>query len=578
MQVSKLINVRRVFLALLLFTIGLCVIMMQLSGHHPTAFNFLRTKNPKVFCWVLTTPWNLPTKATAVKNTWIKRCDGAVFVTSNHTDPNFPTLALNITEGRKYLSNKSFTAFKYLYNNHLSDFDWFLKADDDTYVIMENLKHFLKGFNPSDPLYFGHYFSGYFKGKLKVPVKQGYASGGAGYVISQEALRRMQEIGSKDTKYKCRRNTGFEDGDIGICLENLNVTLGVSLDNNRQMTFHPFNVIKELNKSPKESKMYQYINGNISIGKEKGARILSSNTISFHYVSPALIYLIDFLIYDLNVHQLRASFTSLHIKSPRVFCWVLTTPGHLPTRATAVRNTWLRRCDGAMFVTTDYNDPNFPVMALNITEGRQHLSNKSFAAFKYLYNHHLQDFDWFLKADDDTYVIIENLKHFLKGFNPSDPLYFGHHFGGKRKIPVKQGYASGGAGYVLSQEALRRMQEIGTNDAKYQCRKNTGYEDADIGICLEKLNVTLGVSRDNNNQMTFHSFHLLKELNKRPTQESIYQYVNRNIKIGNQKGERILSSSTISFHYVDPGTMYFIDFLIYDLNVHQVRGDNRYMG
>ena len=31
-------------------------------------------------------------------------------------------------------------AFVHVWDNHREDADWFIKADDDTYVIMENLK------------------------------------------------------------------------------------------------------------------------------------------------------------------------------------------------------------------------------------------------------------------------------------------------------------------------------------------------------------------------------------------------------------------------------------------------------
>ena len=61
------------------------------------------------------------------------------------------------------------------------------------------------------------------------------------------------------------------------------------------------------------------------------------------------------------------------------------------------------------------------------------------------------------QADDDTYVIVENLRYFLSGENTSEPIFFGHHF----KTIVKQGYYSGGGGYVLSKEALKRFGEKG---------------------------------------------------------------------------------------------------------------------
>ena len=136
----------------------------------------------KVLCFVMTTPTNIKTRAIYVKKTWAKRCNKMVFL-SSADDADLPAIRLNVTgpEAKYVLTEKTLLAFQYIYDNYFNDYDWFLKADDDTYVILENLRYFLSDKNPSEPVSYGQRFD--------VIVKDGYYSGGAGYVLSKEALR-----------------------------------------------------------------------------------------------------------------------------------------------------------------------------------------------------------------------------------------------------------------------------------------------------------------------------------------------------------------------------------------------------
>ena len=186
-------------------------------------------------------------------------------------------------------------------------------------------------------------------------------------------------------------------------------------------------------------------------------------------------------------------------KRIRVLCWVMTSPQNLDTKDIHVRKTWAHRCNKLIFISSVTND-TFPTVGLNFSEGREHLTAKTMQAFRYIYDHHMDDADWFMKADDDTYVIIENLRYFLSGVSTDDPVYFGHHF----KTIVKQGYFSGGAGFVLSKEAMRRFGTKGGDPTV--CRQDGSFEDAAFGKCMENLGVKVGNSTDSLGRSRFHCF------------------------------------------------------------------------
>lgn len=85
----------------------------------------------RVLCWIMTNPTNHLTKAIHIRNTWGRRCNKLLFISSQE-DEQLHTIALPVREGRDFLWDKTKLALKYIYDHHLDDADWFLKADDDT--------------------------------------------------------------------------------------------------------------------------------------------------------------------------------------------------------------------------------------------------------------------------------------------------------------------------------------------------------------------------------------------------------------------------------------------------------------
>jgi len=117
-------------------------------------------------------------------------------------DPKMPFVYLNITDVYERITEKALKTIEYVYDNLMNEFDWFVRANDDTYIIMENLHLFLANRCSDEKVMYGKVLK-HFRLKNKLVSgnnSAGFLQGGSGVLISHESLRMFASSMKKGLK------------------------------------------------------------------------------------------------------------------------------------------------------------------------------------------------------------------------------------------------------------------------------------------------------------------------------------------------------------------------------------------
>ena len=149
-----------------------------------------------------------------------------------------------------------------------------------------------------------------------------------------------------------------------------------------------------------------------------------------------------------------------------LFVGVITAKKYLDTRALGIWRTWGQEMSDLNFFSSQPDDQglDLPVITLpGINDTQYPPQRKVYRMLKYMHDHYIDKFDFFMRSDDDVYVKTDRLLELLQNVNPAQDIYMGcPGFGrpddqARIKLKENEHYCMGGPGVIFSRSALRKL-------------------------------------------------------------------------------------------------------------------------
>lgn len=173
-----------------------------------------------LFIGVMTSQKFLTTRAKGVYDTWGYNVPGqlAFFAGSGKEIPrvDIPVVYLTVPDNVHPPQRKSMAMLKYIHDNFIHKFQWFVRADDDVYIRTGRLAAFLRNIAHSGPVLLGQAGQGKKdeQGKLGLRKDENFCIGGPSIIMS----RALLEMVTPHLEHCLNHTvTSHEDTEVGRC-------------------------------------------------------------------------------------------------------------------------------------------------------------------------------------------------------------------------------------------------------------------------------------------------------------------------------------------------------------------------
>lgn len=179
-----------------------------------------------------------------------------------------------------------------------------------------------------------------------------------------------------------------------------------------------------------------------------------------------------------------------------IFVGVMTSSEFLASRAVAAYNTWGKNLPGKVvfFGPEDTGKvaahlPGMDIVALKGVDDVYPPQKKAFLMLKYMHDRYIDDYRFFLRVDDDSYIKGDELVRFLHSVKTNHLVIGSSGWGqpkefGKLGLRSDENYCQGGPGMIVPRDVLRR-----TAPKIKSCLKDlySTHEDVELGRCFKRI-------------------------------------------------------------------------------------------